>query len=371
MVKSRVDRETWEEENADYEEFELEDRPRKRGIGRKLLFLIGSFFKHLFIVVFIITVMLVLLWGYTGSWPPFVVVQSGSMMHHETNSEFGAVDTGDLILYRNVEESVLHSVTTSWVDKEEKHYGAWGDVLIFEKNGEDSTPLIHRAVVWLEVNLDNYNHNTGIGATYDIPSMGLTAQTGEVTIQGYPAFATNNSETTDLVIDLGKIIKKYSYQGETPRSGYITKGDNNPRIDQPDICMPVVDDWVMGKAGGEIPWLGLISLIYKDNPDPIPSNSMLWFGFTLVVLFGISINLEIVIKMIKKRRKEKKERAKKKDKKRIQKIYSKLDGGSKGKGNWNQRKDDVYDNKAGWDSGGGPSQDEWDWDEDDDEYYDD
>jgi signal peptidase I len=365
-----MDRETWEKENSDDEEFKPKGKKQKRGVGRKILFLIGSFIKHLAIIVFMITVVLVLLWGYTGSWPPFVVVQSGSMMHHETDSQYGAVDTGDLILYRNVDKSVIQSETTSWVDHEEKHYGTWGDVLIFEKNGEDSTPMIHRAVVWLEVNLADYDANTRRGATYDIPSMGLQAQSGKVVIADYPAFATNSSETTDLEIDLGQILDKYHEQGQKPKSGYITKGDNNPRIDQPDICMPVVDEWVMGKGGGEIPWLGLISLIYKDNPDPIPRNSILWSAFTLIILFGISINLEIVIKMIKKRRKKKKERSKKKDEKRIQRIYSKLDNSPKKKREWNNTVEivDDYD-----DRGGGPTGDGWDWDDDDDDddYYDD
>jgi hypothetical protein len=77
--------------------------------------------------------------------------------------------------------------------------------------------------------------------------------------------------------------------------------------------------------------------------------------------------------MIRRRRKVKKEKSKKKEEKRFKKIYSKLDAGPKNKRNWNETVvvEDDYDD--GWDQGGGPSEDEWDWDDDDDydDYYDD
>jgi len=166
-------------------------------------------------------------------------------------------------------------------------------------------------VVWLKVNLTHYNENTYDGATYDIPSMRLYGQSGTVMIPDYPSFALNSNKTMNLPINLGSILNAYSRIDEKPRSGYITKGDNNPIIDQPDVSLPVTEKWIKGKAGGEVPWLGLVSLIYRDNPDPIPRNSWFWLFTTLGVLFGISITMEIIIKSIRKRRKERKERSEK------------------------------------------------------------
>ena len=321
MADSRMDRETWENTFQDRPISKKGKRRGKSKVASKTWFLFKNFVKHLAIVVFFFTVTLVLLWGFTGNWPPVVVVKSGSMMHHSTDSQIGAVDTGDMIFFRDVDESVVRDVTSSWVERKEERYGTWGDVLIFEKNGEEDDLLIHRAVVWLEVNLTYYNANTHDGATYDIPSMDLYGQSGTVMIPDYPSFALNSKKTMNLPINLGSILNAYSRIDEKPRSGYVTKGDNNPIIDQPDMSMPVVEEWVMGKAGGEVPWLGVVSLIYRDNPDPIPQNSWFWLFFTLAVLFGVSITMEIVLKAVRKRRKERKERARKRKYRRYGRKY--------------------------------------------------
>ncbi len=318
----------------------------------KTWFLFKNFVKHLAIVAYVITMTLVFTWLFTGSWPPVVVVQSGSMMHDPAYSQIGAIDTGDIIFFRSVDESDVHDETSSWIDREDERYGAWGDVLIFNKNGEEETPLIHRAVVWLEVNLTNYDAAQYGGATYDIPSMGLFAQDGTVVIPRYPSFALNDSGTVDLIIRLDRILYVYHREHEEPRSGYITKGDNNPEIDQPDVSLPVEEGWIMGKAGGEVPWLGIVSLIYRDGPDPIPVNSWFWLIFTLVFLLTISITMEIMIKAFRKRRRARQKSVDKGGSQRSRRRYrgpGERDGGrERGKGH---DANDYYDDEAlesGW-----------------------
>ena len=52
----------------------------------------------------------------------------------------------------------------------------------------------------------------------------------------------------------------------TTKPGYITKGDNNPTVDQDVYCQgigviqPVKDEWIIGKAVFSIPYLGYLSL---------------------------------------------------------------------------------------------------------------
>ena len=314
-----------------------------KGKKNRPLCILKSAIKHLAIVITVMIIGLGSLWLYTGSWPPVVVVKSGSMMHHETESEWGAIDTGDLILLKSVDEEDVRREITTWADKKEKHYGTWGDVIIFKSNGEDDTPLIHRAVVWLEVNLSCYNTITCYGATYDIPSLGYYGEEETIPIRDYPAFATNRSKTVDLVIDLGKILNASWHRNERPASGFITKGDNNPSVDQPILSMPVREKWVIGKAKGEVPWLGIISLIYQKNPDPIPSNSLMWFFFSIILIFGVSINLEFGIKTIRKHRKKKRERIEEFESENNARRFSMKPGGGKKK-----RK--------------GKARGEWDWD---------
>ena len=50
----------------------------------------------------LVTILLGSMWVATGSFPPLVVVESGSMMHEDEGS-VGAIDPGDLILVMNPE----------------------------------------------------------------------------------------------------------------------------------------------------------------------------------------------------------------------------------------------------------------------------
>ena len=87
----------------------------------------------------------------TGSYPPMVVVESGSMMHDPENGSVGAIDPGDLVLVMSPDR---HRVITFAEATQEggEHYGYEthgmpGDVIIFRKNGGSDTPVIHRALL--------------------------------------------------------------------------------------------------------------------------------------------------------------------------------------------------------------------------------
>ena len=106
---------------------------------------------------------------YTGNWPPVVVVESESMMHSNTESFLGVIDTGDLVLVKTI--GSRDDVVTYAQGKADDYstYSDYGDVIIYRKNGYgDVTPVIHRALVWLEYNQTSDN--------FDIPDLrGLKA----------------------------------------------------------------------------------------------------------------------------------------------------------------------------------------------------
>ena len=106
------------------------------------------------------------MWISTGSFPPMVVVESGSMMHDEDGS-VGAIDPGDLILVMNKNRAdVVTFVEATEVGNENfghESHGSPGDVIIFSKNGGLDTPVIHRALLEVVQN----------GSGWDVPGTTL------------------------------------------------------------------------------------------------------------------------------------------------------------------------------------------------------
>ena len=251
---------------ADTEGFELPETVKDVGLA------IGSV-----VIVFLLT------FAYSGNWPPMVVIESGSMEHDNNPlyseprySHIGTIDTGDLVVVKKAEKSdivtYLEGKKTDY-----KKYGDYGDVIVYYKNGIETyegqpvTPVIHRAMAWVEV-IDKENE------TYYIPEIDTTFQ-GKI-------------QLAEIGLGGGASIQNLQ------NSGYITKGDStgNPHPDQLthyDITgapvQPVDPNWVVGMAKGELPWFGLIKL-RVTQPDnyysaPPECRTMLWISM-LVVLAG-------------------------------------------------------------------------------------
>ena len=229
------------------------------------------------IIVFLLT------FAYSGNWPPMVVIESGSMEHDDNPlypeprySHLGIIDTGDLVIVKQAEKkdivTYLEGKKTDY-----KKYGDYGDVIVYYKNGIETyngqpvTPVIHRAMAWVEV-IDKDN------GTYHIPEINTTFY-GKI-------------QLAEIGLGGGASIQNLQ------NSGYITKGDStgNPHPDQLthyDITgasvQPVDPDWIVGMAKGELPWFGLIKL-RVTQPDnyyeaPPECRSMLWISM-FVVLAG-------------------------------------------------------------------------------------
>ncbi len=253
----------------------------------------------------VIVVVLVGLFAFTQNWPPVFVVESDSMQHG-SNDILGLINTGDLVLAQKVDTSTIVpyvvGMTTGY-----STYGEYGDVLLYHPNGGGSTPIIHRAIVYLDWNpgtssysapeLNGLPCGSATDAVYRTPGTangcGTTGLTGTLELMGIGWRSAN------VTLDL-------SAPALGDHSGFVTMGDNNVVCgaggcigtpDQSGAAVPVISElvepgWVIGVARGMIPWFGAFKLLLEGNTAEVPSQSWQFLGLTIagVILLGFGIH---------------------------------------------------------------------------------
>jgi signal peptidase len=240
-----------------------------------------------------VALVLLAMFAYTGLWPPLVVVESNSMMHGDDNhSNIGTIDTGDLVLVKKVNSvSDIETYMDSQISGH-KTYGDYGDVVIYKRGGSDvSTPIIHRALIYLEINSD--------GTSYRSESLRLAAADKWSTSD--PTDTWDRLTSTLTIVNVGythlTVTIDIQNLASSHRSGFITKGDHNLGTDQVYASYGPVDfDWVVGKARGEIPWFGLLKLWSTGSlGSPSPDNSVrdLWASLAIIVAAPIVIDITL------------------------------------------------------------------------------
>ena len=245
----------------------------------------------------VVSAVFMLTWVYTGNWPPMVVIESGSMEHDDNPlypepgfTHIGAIDTGDLVL---VKSAGSDDIVTYLAGKQQgyERYGDYGDVIIYYKNGlrgvcsagasldeaecnrqdgewTPATPVIHRAMAWVEVREDG---------SYYLPEIDMEFSNGKLVL-------------AEIGLPPGAPLMGLEH------SGYITKGDStsNRHPDQlthrdlhgQDV-QPVQPGDIVGMARGELPWFGLIKL-RLTQPDsyasaPEECRQMLWLSLATII----------------------------------------------------------------------------------------
>jgi len=251
-----------------------------------------SFIRDIVVAIFVVLVILMLLWGYTGQWfsAPMVAIESGSMMHlDEPFGRIGTIDAGDMVLLVNVDGkddivtrgSSLGGETAKRTNGYQS-YGDYGDVIIYRKYGRtDDDQIIHRAICWVDV--DVVDNRT----VYTVEEFGIF------------------NEESITISSLGLNNYRPSHEG------YITKGDNpitNDRSDQAGgICSePIKISWVTGKARGELPWIGTVNLLFNDiisgsfwnnqeqpTVNNVPEDSIICLVILIVFLISIPVTLDV------------------------------------------------------------------------------
>jgi signal peptidase len=269
--------------------------------------------RELLIVAAVLAVVVGGLTAYTQTWPPAVIVESGSMMHADDTvpyGRYGTIDPGDLVLVKKLGSP---SDVQTLVENGAKRYGMPGDVLVYFP-GDDHrfTPVIHRAIFYVEVTGSSYrvrwDPNSGcVGGAQKDPNDAHWCVYGAGGI------------------DIPSLILPGNGGYRPTRSGFVTKGDNpatNIATDQAAGIShsqePTPLSWVEGKARGELPWIGLIKLALaghpnQDNPPSTwtkvgsayaPRDLWVCLAVTLVVLVGGPFAWDVVKNQRKKKEKD-------------------------------------------------------------------
>lgn len=158
-----------------------------------------------------------------GTWPAIVTIESESMVPHMNVGDLVLVMAGDRLAPL---QTMVEGQTSGY-----QKFSMPGDVIIYHPNGNtDLHPIIHRALYWTEAGPTNITYQE------------MNKATGKIETKQYVA----------------------------PHAGYITKGDNNPVIDQTGFgdnyrgtgsaIQPVKKEWIVGKAVYAVPLIGYLPL---------------------------------------------------------------------------------------------------------------
>jgi len=275
--------------------------------------------RELVLAAGMITLLVMAMWAHTGSMPPLVVVESNSMQH-DKNGEIGTIDAGDLVLVHSPDRNrIITYAEATYSESKDYGYeslGMEGDVIIYQRNGEDdSTPIIHRALFKIEV-AESTAPEDG-----DCPE-GVFWDGNCILSWSVPGTNQVNVAKINLIFD-GNNTGEYSCGGVaaqhgsvwfsvenfTPSNpGYITLGDNNDCNDDQGVfefarglssihsgmLKPVEEDWVIGISGAEIPWLGTVKLMVSGGESPgesqVPGAS-----FLFLILFVASVLVILIL----------------------------------------------------------------------------
>ena len=281
-------------------------RPSPRGASGPWKRLVAFSHHPLFdlaLTLLIIVGLLGSFYAYTENWPPLVVVESSSMQHGP-GDVLGVINAGDLVLVKRVD---VPGAVTTYVQGEASgltSYGEYGNVILYAPNGDRSTtPVIHRAILWLEWN-STYRKfvvpslsDLSCHADYlwfpggNSSGEGYCPASPSSMITGYLELLHVGWQSVKVQIDLRLL------ENDSAHSGFLTMGDNNfggglGDFDQSGDCLAgisclVEPGWVEGIAQGMIPWIGSLKLLFTPDAQNVPAGS--WDGLVLVVLVLIVV----------------------------------------------------------------------------------
>lgn len=261
----------------------------------------GAVRQYLTAAAAVITVVAVIVGGlalYSGMYPPFSVVNSGSMQHSD-DSSIGTIDTGDMVIVQSPDKKDIVTYVEGSVSGYSK-FGEYGDVIIYQ---EGNRSIIHRAMLeltlkssslheWYVPSLIGYDDWNIINSNGDsIKGTSWNEETGYLTIRDpYARLVLTNIGYSDAEcsVNLWNLGSKMN-DGE---SGYLTKGDNgetNSNFDQSTGITDslVTDDRIEAIAGIEIPWLGSVKMLVSGNGDDVPANSIVCLSVSIVVIVAL------------------------------------------------------------------------------------
>ena len=250
----------------------------------------GVVAKEIILALGLVILILGAMWISTGSFPPMVVVESGSMMHDLDDGSVGAIDAGDLILVMNPSRKQIITLVEATQEENPNYnynsHGMPGDVIIYKKNGGDETPVIHRALLKVVANSTLAGSETwdvsGTNIT-NVESISMTLDYncrfhGNLTIINWIPTHEGYLTTGDNPITNGCKIDQLAATGQDPRNG-LKDEFGNP-------VTAVKEEWVLGIASSEIPWVGSIKLLASGSHHSVTESSWLNLTFSVILLLA-------------------------------------------------------------------------------------
>jgi len=258
----------------------------------------------------IIIVLIVGMYAYTQNWPPVYVVESKSMQHG-TNDVLGVINTGDLVLAQKIANGSIQPYVVG-LKTGYSTYGEYGDVLLYQPNGQSGTPVIHRAILFLD-------WDPAGGGSYSAPGLAGLACGDEANAVYNTTGGSSPCSFSNLAvggsIDLYRIgwssidvSISLSVAQLGGHSGYLTMGDNNfvpnpcttgcQGITDPEqgISQLVEPGWIIGVARGMIPWVGAIKLALEGQASMVPAQSWQFLGLTVAGLILLALGIHFALR---------------------------------------------------------------------------
>ena len=260
--------------------------------GKRTILHSSIWIREILLAGALVTLLLGSMWVSTGSFPPMVVVESRSMMH-EPEGSVGAIDPGDLIMVMSKERVEIVTFAESMESGNEnfghESHGMPGDVIIFKKNGGNDTPVIHRAI--LEAvengsgwgvpgtnlrNVDNITLNLDYECSYHGGSYNLRVDGWVPKHAGFLTSGDNNYG--------GCMIDQRYANSQSPGGGLVDE-NGNP-------VLAIKEDWIVGVASSEIPWVGSIKLLTSGTSDSVPGKSWAYLTATILLILSFPMVIE-------------------------------------------------------------------------------
>ncbi len=293
--------------------------------------------KELILATSVILLLLFAMYATTGNSPPVVVVESDSMMH-DPDGQIGAIDAGDLILVHAPDSRKIITYAEALEISNSvygyENHGLPGDVIVYDKNGEDKTPIIHRAILYARANFTETPDridNTCESGSYDqflIDNFDKKVGTCVMTWDVAGTHIRNSTKISWNFIDYRCDLSDNGAHAQYLRvidwipeqEGYLTLGDNNKcNVDQGGVAtnnttggglsdatgkrvQSVSKEWVEGIAGAEIPWFGAVKLMTlgaTSDSSPgttyIPSKTWISLTSTIFILLMLPVIIEPLV----------------------------------------------------------------------------
>lgn len=243
--------------------------------------------------------------AYSGHEYPLSTVVSKSMQHDDNQSQLGVLDTGDMVLVRDKSKVRIVSYLEGR-DTDYSKFGDYGSVIVYWR-GDGKNPVIHRALMYVEVVPDGLNKAVKVHHlnkyTDDSGTPMWSCDTGATdpdALTGILTLFDVGHKNRNVTVDLDRIIS----DNDVETAGYVTKGDNNNYVDQPGLSPLVTYDMIKSVPVAEIPWLGCLKMIFngkKSTVDENVPNSLPSLGISLLAILVSIFLIDVASEFRKKK----------------------------------------------------------------------